>query len=227
MNTGFIRLCPEIFLILEIANNLIAFNLKCAIIELKSINVLYGEYMIKVFHAGYEEITAPDIHRGRKNADLGQGFYLSDNYEFASRWVREKKGADIIVNSYELDESGLNIKRFDRDAEWFRYVFSNRRSMPDALKDVDVIIGPIANDTIYNTMGIMTSGFLTDEEALKLLCVGPDYSQIVLKSQKAADHLHFVSSEVISGDVIAANKKIVADEEDKYLQLFAETMESF
>lgn len=183
--------------------------------------------MIKVFHAGYVEIKAPDIHRRRINADLGQGFYLSDNYEFASRWVREKKGADIIVNSYELDESGLVIKRFDRDAEWFRYVFSNRRSMSDGLKDVDVIIGPIANDTIYNTMGIMTSGFLTDEEALKLLSVGPMYSQIVLKSQKAADNLHFVASEVIAKDVIEANKRIVAAEEDEYLQLFAETMESF
>ena len=183
--------------------------------------------MIKVFHAGYVEIMAPDIHRGRINADFGQGFYLSDNYEFASRWVREKKGADIIVNSYELDECGLNIKRFDRDPEWFRYVFSNRRSMPDALSDVDVIIGPIANDTIYDTMGIMTSGFLTDEEALKLLCVGPNYSQIVLKSQKAADNLHFLASNKLSKDVIEANKKIVAAEEDEYLQLFAETMASF
>ena len=212
---------------LEIANNLIAINSKYAIIGLEPINILYGDYMIKVFHAGYVEIKAPDIHRGRINADLGQGFYLSDNYEFASRWVREKKGADIIVNSYELDESGLVIKRFDRDAEWFRYVFSNRRSMPDGLKDVDVIIGPIANDTIYNTMGIMTSGFLTDEEALKLLSVGPMYSQIVLKSQKAADNLHFVASEVLTKEVIEANKRIVAAEEDEYLQLFAETMESF
>ena len=75
-------------------------------------------YMIKVFHAGYVEIPVPDIKRGRINADFGQGFYLSDNYDFASLWVRERNRTDIIVNSYELDESGLNILRFDRDEKY-------------------------------------------------------------------------------------------------------------
>lgn len=188
--------------------------------------VAMGEEMIRVYHAGYVEIPVPDIKRGRVNADFGQGFYLSDNYDFASLWVREKNRADIIVNSYELDESGLNILRFDRDEKWFRYVFSNRRSMPDSYADFDIIIGPIANDTIYDTMGIMTSGYLSDDEALKLLCVGPQYTQIVLKTQKAADNLHFLSALALSKETIEANKKIVAANEAEYLKPFAQTMES-
>ena len=188
--------------------------------------VAMGKFMIKVYHAGYVEIPVPDIKRGRVNADFGQGFYLSDNYDFASLWVREKNRADIIVNSYELDESGLNILRFDRDEKWFRYVFSNRRSMPDSYADFDIIIGPIANDTIYDTMGIMTSGYLSDDEALKLLCVGPQYTQIVLKTQKAADNLHFLSASALSKETIEANKKIAAANEAEYLKLFAQTMES-
>ena len=188
--------------------------------------VAMGKFMIKVYHAGYAKIPVPDIKRGRANADFGQGFYLSDNYDFASLWVREKNRADIIVNSYELDESGLNILRFDRDEKWFRYVFSNRRSMPDSYADFDIIIGPIANDTIYDTMGIMTSGYLSDDEALKLLCVGPQYTQIVLKTQKAADNLHFLSALALSKETIEANKKIAAANEAEYLKLFAQTMES-
>ena len=188
--------------------------------------VAMGKFMIKVYHAGYVEIPVPDIKRGRVNADFGQGFYLSDNYDFASLWVREKNRADIIVNFYELDESGLNILRFDRDEKWFRYVFSNRRSMPDSYADFDIIIGPIANDTIYDTMGIMTSGYLSDDEALKLLCVGPQYTQIVLKTQKAADNLHFLSALALSKETIEANKKIAAANEAEYLKLFAQTMES-
>ena len=188
--------------------------------------VAMGKFMIKVYHAGYVEIPVPDIKRGRVNADFGQGFYLSDNYDFASLWVREKNRADIIVNSYELDESGLNILRFDRDEKWFRYVFSNRRSIPDSYADFDIIIGPIANDTIYDTMGIMTSGYLSDDEALKLLCVGPQYTQIVLKTQKAADNLHFLSALTLSKETIEANKKIAAANEAEYLKLFAQTMES-
>jgi hypothetical protein len=183
--------------------------------------------MIKVFHAGYEEINAPDIHRGRKNADFGQGFYLSDNHEFVSLWVREKSGSDIIINSYELDDTGLKIKRFERDPEWFRYVFENRRSFPDELSDMDVIIGPIANDTIFNTMGIITSGYLSDEEALQLLCVGPLYKQIVIKTQRAADKLKFLSSEILSRDVIRDNRDKAACEEEAYLQEFGEVMQGF
>ncbi len=179
--------------------------------------------MMNLYHAGYEEIIVPDIHRGRINADFGQGFYLSDNSEFASRWVREKKGAEIIVNSYELDETGLKNKTFERDREWFKYVFSNRRSMPDTL-EADIIIGPIANDTIYNTLGIMTSGYLKDEEALKLLCVGPQYRQIVIKSQRAADQLKFISSEALSKDTISRNKELHAADEEQYLLEFSEAM---
>ena len=181
--------------------------------------------MIKVFHAGYEEITSPDVFKGRKNADFGQGFYLTDNEEFASRWVREKKGSDIVVNIYELNLEDLKVKRFERNEEWFRYVFSNRRSMSDTLSEYDVIMGPIANDTIYDTLGIMTSGYLADEEAMKLLCIGPSYGQITLKSLKAAENLKFLSSKLLTKIEIDNNKKTVKTEEDQYLREFARVME--
>lgn len=180
---------------------------------------------MKVYHAGYDVIPSPDVHKGRVNADFGQGFYTTDNKTFASRWVREKSGADIIINTYELDERGLNVLRLDRDERWFKYVFSNRRSMPDTFMDYDLIIGPVANDTIYNTLGIMTSGYLKDEEAMQLLCVGPRYSQITLKTLKAAEQLKFISSEILSKDILEEGKRIVAAEEEKYLQEFAEVME--
>ena len=181
--------------------------------------------MIRVYHAGYLEIPAPDVHKGRKNADFGQGFYTTDDLTFASRWVREQEGSDIYVNTYELEDESLKIKRFERNTEWFHYVFSNRRSMPDEFAEYDVIIGPVANDTIYNTMGIMTSGYLTDEEAMKLLCVGPCYSQITLKTLMAAEHLKFISSVTLTREQIEDGKRKVSEEEALYLQEFARVME--
>ena len=181
--------------------------------------------MIKVFHAGYELIMRPDLGRGRKNADFGQGFYMTKDYEFATRWAREKSGADVILNTYELDESGLNIKYLDRNEEWFRYIFANRRVKPDEFSEYDVIVGPIANDTIFNTLGIMTSGYISDDEALKLMCVGPMYQQVVLKSQAAVDNLHFVSAEKLIGESIKENKEILAKEEERYLQDLAKVMQ--
>ena len=113
---------------------------------------------IQLFHTGYLEIRQPDILHGRRNADFGQGFYLSPSDEFAGRWAKERRESRIIVNTYELETEGLRIKHFERDLEWFRYIFSNRRAV-DILPDYDVIIGPIANDTIYDTLGIFTSGY--------------------------------------------------------------------
>lgn len=48
--------------------------------------------VIELFHLGYNEIREPDVHYGRKNADFGQGFYLSPDREFSVRWARERKG---------------------------------------------------------------------------------------------------------------------------------------
>ena len=124
-------------------------------------------------------------------ADFGQGFYLSPDREFASRWA----GADAVMNEFELDESGLLIHRFRRDEEWFSYIFRNRRVRDDL--SADVVIGPIANDTIFETFGIISSGLLKPEDALKLLLVGPEYTQVAIKTEKAVSRLKWIQSERI------------------------------
>ena len=182
---------------------------------------------MRLYHTGYQEIRQPDVHYGRKNADFGQGFYLTANEDFASRWARERKGEQTFVNSYELDLTGLQVHRFERDADWFSYIFANRRAMEDRYAEADVIIGPIANDTIFETFGILTSGYLKDEEALKLLQIDPCYEQVVLKTQKAADHLTWLSSRIISGEEIASVRESVVREQEAYQAAFAEVMQGF
>ena len=68
-----------------------------------------------LYHASYQIIREPDIHCGRKNADFGQGFYLSAAGDFAGRWARERRGEQVYVNRYVLDLSGLTVHRFGRD----------------------------------------------------------------------------------------------------------------
>ena len=76
------------------------------------------EENMKLYHTGKTEIRDPDIHYGRKNADFGQGFYLTPDMEFANRWA----GREAVLNEYELDEKGLVVHRFERSEEWFRYI---------------------------------------------------------------------------------------------------------
>ncbi|MBQ8137497.1 MAG: DUF3990 domain-containing protein, partial [Clostridia bacterium] len=144
-----------------------------------------------LYHTGEREIQAPDIHYGRKNADFGWGFYLTPDRDFAYRWA----GENAVVNEYELHENGLNIHTFTRDISWFQYIAGNRRTV-DQLA-ADVVIGPIANDTIFDTLGIMSSGYLKPEDAVKLLMIGPEYTQVAIKTEKAVKQLRFVRSEKI------------------------------
>ena len=140
-----------------------------------------GKRML-LYHVGYQEIREPDVHYGRKNADFGQGFYLTDDREFSLRWAKERRGSAVIINTYELDMDGLVAHDFRRDVTWFRYIMDNRAGKTDSLPEADVIIGPIANDIIYNTLGIISSGLLSEEQVREILMIGPLYRQIVLKT---------------------------------------------
>ena len=177
-----------------------------------------------LYHTGFEVIKAPDVHHGRRNADFGQGFYLTTDADFAHRWAGVHKDAETVVNTYELDTTGLAVHRFQRDAEWFGYLFGNRNSKPDTLMS-DVIIGPIANDTIYDTFGIITSGLLKPEDAMRLLLIGPNYQQVALKTEQAAEQLMWLSAEILSPEQIAAYRRSVVAEEEAYQALFAEELE--
>ena len=139
--------------------------------------------IMKLYHTGEVVIREPDIRRGRKNADFGQGFYLTPDEEFARRWA----GPDAILNEYELDTDGLTVHRFRRDEDWFRYIFQNRKAR-DGL-GVDIIAGPITNDTIFDTFGIISSGFLSTEDAMRLLMIGPEYTQVAIKTERAVRQL--------------------------------------
>ena len=181
--------------------------------------------VMRLYHTGFAVIPSPDLLRGRKNADFGQGFYLTDDVAFSRRWARQRSCEVTYLNSYELDCAGLKIKAFDRDGAWFNYIFRNRRGETDALTAYDVIVGPIANDTIYDTWGITTSGFLPREQALRLLSIGPQYRQIVIKTTAAAARLRFLGAEALTAEEIARYRETVLREEQQFQTAFAALLE--
>ncbi len=181
--------------------------------------------VLTLYHTGYREIRDPDIRYGRKNADFGQGFYLSDDEAFSKRWARERRGESVWLNRYTLDTAGLRIKRFIRDEEWFEYILANRSGHADSLTGYDVIIGPIANDTIYDTWGITSSGLLSTGQVLRILMIGPVYDQIVIRSDRAAAALRFESAEILSSEEIAGYRDVVPQEEEKFQEAFAQLMD--
>ena len=178
---------------------------------------------IRLYHTGFEEIRRPDVHRGRINADFGQGFYLSPDEEFSRRWARTRKGEATIINSYELTLDGLKVMRLERNAEWFDIIYRNRSLAAGAPEGFDVVIGPIANDTIYDTWGITTSGLLTREQSLELLMIGNVYLQAVVRTEQAAERLRWLSARELTEAEVAGYRQTVAREQEEFQLKFMET----
>ncbi len=172
---------------------------------------------IQLFHTGFQEIKEIDLLIGRKNADFGQGFYLTTDYEFSKRWAKERKNEKSIVNHYTLLTDDLKIKIFSRSEEWYHYIYRNRRWLADEFQEYDVIAGPIAHDTIYNVNGITTSGMLDEKQST--------YRQYAIKSPKAVKQLSWNKSEELTKDAIAGFRKLVAKEEEAFQTQFAEVLE--
>lgn len=169
---------------------------------------------MKLYHTGTTPIPFPDVRHGRVNADFGQGFYLTPDADFTYRWARQK----AVVNEYELDISGLLVHRFTRDSEWFDYIYHNRRAIDNIT--ADVIIGPIANDTVFDTFGLISSGYLKVEDALSLLRIGPEYTQVAIKTQKAVKQLKWITSSIVED--VAEHQAALKDEKARYDALFSE-----
>lgn len=177
-----------------------------------------------VYHAGYLAIEKPDVYYGRKNADFGQGFYVTPDGGFARRWARQKRGLDTVLNVYDLDTDGLSQHAFRRGTEWAGYILQNRGNGHDSLQGTDIITGPIACDTIYDSLGIASGGFLGQEGILTVFTAGREYTQIALKTPEAAEHLRFLRSEIIDPREVARLRAVVAEEEKAYQSAVAELL---
>lgn len=140
--------------------------------------------------------------------------------------MRERKDAVIHVNAYALDLAGLRVLRFTRDMDWLDYILRNRAGGADAHPEADVVIGPIANDTIYDTLGILTSGVLKREQSLRLLRIGPAFEQTVVKTEKAAAQLKWLSARTLPHGEAARFRERLQQEEGDYQTLLAEALEN-
>ena len=68
---------------------------------------------------------------------------------------------------------------------------------------------------------LLSSGYLEPDEALKLLMIGPEYTQVAIKTKQAAQQLRFIRSETVkrfSGEALRM-------EQEAYQESFAKELE--
>lgn len=152
-----------------------------------------------VYHGSSIEVKNPDISIGRTDIDFGQGFYVTKDKRMAEKWAAGK--AMSINNMYELNFDGLNVITLGLTQQWLDFIAYNRGYSEQSfdISDVDVIIGPTADDKMFNTISSYLEGDLSAEKAIKYLNIVGYSNQIVLKTERAVDNISFIKSLEIKG----------------------------
>lgn len=117
---------------------------------------------------------------------------------FADKVTKRRKEGEKTVSIYEIDEARAfrecSILRFDSaNAAWLDLVSENRPGKY-AGEAYDFIFGPVANDDVYTTFTLYSSGVLTKEQTLEALKIKKLYNQLVLSSEKALSYLKFIGT---------------------------------
>lgn len=155
---------------------------------------------MRLYHGSNIIIEQIDLSKCKPYKDFGQGFYLTAIKEQAEQMARRTSaiyGGEPIVTEFEFDETALSflsVKMFkDPSEEWALFVMANRsRKNVQPTHDFDIVIGPVADDTIATLFRNFDDGIID----LPMLVQGLKYkkvsSQYLFHSAEAIKYLHSV-----------------------------------
>ena len=155
-----------------------------------------------LYHGSDIIVEKTKIIQSNRFLDFGTGFYTTTNYEqalnFAQKVTARRKEGTPIVNIYEFDESKLeniSVLKFETANEkWLDFVSANRNGQKIS-DDNDLIIGPVANDDVYQTFTLYSNGIYTKEQTIAVLKIKKLYNQYVFKTSKAFSLISFIKAE--------------------------------
>ena len=139
--------------------------------------------MKRLYHGSNVAVEQIDLSRSKRGKDFGKGFYLNANrdqaMDMAARTTRFLNEGTPTLSCFEFDEdeaikNELNIKVFpDYSEKWAEFVVMNRKNNSDVpAHPYDIVIGPIADDTVgvqirRFIMGYLSASALVDELRFK------------------------------------------------------------
>ena len=152
-------------------------------------------------------VEKPDILVPNRFLDFGMGFYTTVHknqaVDFAQKVVLRRKTGIPTINIYQLNEesafNACSVLRFkpNPDHDWLDFVTANRNGEYSGDR-FDIVIGPVANDDVYRTIGLYMANILTRDQAIVALKVRELFMQIVFTREKALAHLRFAGKEELS-----------------------------
>lgn len=171
---------------------------------------------MKLYHGSKRKIEKPIYQGSKKDNDYGPAFYMTQDYDSAGEWACRNNSVGFI-NEYNLETRGLKVLNLTDSSTYsvlnwlaillhFRKLndsfvnsFSNRlRFIEDHyyidVNDYDMVIGFRADDAYFRFPLDFIRGNLTLEQLEFSFKLGNLGIQCALISEKAIEHLTFVSA---------------------------------
>lgn len=158
--------------------------------------------MLKLYYGSKVVIDKIDLSLSRKGKDFGCGFYLnpkeSQAMEMAVRTAQRLQEGTPVVNAYLFDDSllmedstALTVKVFeDCSEEWAEFILMNRRNMTSTpAYPYDIVIGPIANDTVGLQMRCFIQGYISIDRTIEELRFKKPAVQYFFGTEKTVSYL--------------------------------------
>ena len=155
---------------------------------------------MKLYHGSTVLVTTPEIRTGAFFLDFGVGFYTTTSFEQAERWakikMRREQSAIGYVSVYDFDIDAapdqITIQRFSAaDMDWLQFVVQNRKGLPFE-HAMDMHVGPVADDNVYQSIRFFETGVLNAEETVKRLKTEVLHDQWTFHTSKALSYCHFI-----------------------------------
>ena len=148
-----------------------------------------------IYHGSFTEVKYPEIRVHRFTKDFSWGFYCTKIKNQAEKWA--SKFLTPVVNVYSIKNLNmLNIKCFDDYCdEWLEFVVECRSG---GVHSYDVVIGPMADDTIYDYIDDYLENKMNKEKFFKLMKFKYPTHQISFHTIKSLNNLEFLGSYEVS-----------------------------
>lgn len=152
-----------------------------------------------LFHGAKTELIGnPSVIYSDDNKDFGKGFYLGESFKQSASFIVGYKSSSIYI--FDFDKTKVNIKQFQVSIEWMILIayFRGRleeykdsvylKKLLSKLNDIDVVIAPIADNTMYTTLDDFIQGKITDLQCYNALSANRLGMQYVFLNDNAINN---------------------------------------
>ena len=171
---------PEYDTLDKVYNKLYESNIYLNRVKEEMYNSSVDKNHMILFHGAKTEIIGePSISFSEDKKDFGRGFYLGETFEQSASFVVGYNKSSVYI--FDFNKENVKIKEYNVSKEWMLLIayFRGRldeytgskyiKELIKELNDVDVVIAPIADNTMYTTLDDFIAGKITDLQCLNAL----------------------------------------------------------